>query len=50
MDLQYIVFFLYLTECPMEDKYLQGGDQLIAYENIENWEDCGNSKIALFLF
>ena len=35
------------TNCSMMDKDLLGGGSLIDIENVEMWQDCGNSMISL---
>ena len=36
------------TNCSMMDKDLIGGAPLLDIENVEMWQDCGNSIISLF--
>ena len=38
------------TDCSMMDKDLLGGAPLREIVNVETWEDCGNSIIALLIF
>ena len=40
---------VFFTDCLMMDQDLKGGASLIAFENIETWQDCGNSRIFLFV-
>ena len=38
------------TDCSMMDKDLKGGAELFYIVNVESWQDCGNSTIALLIF
>ena len=39
---------VFFTDCLMMDQDLRGGARLVEFENVETWQDCGNSRNLLF--
>ena len=39
---------VFFTDCLMMDQDLKGGARLVEFENVETWQDCGNSRNSLF--